>query len=326
MKKVISIIMSVFLLFNMAAVAFAGNNCDIDDYTTLACSEVKSLKNDLEKTNMSKEEKADAFFASIGMEEKWIKSLSLEKKANLYDSAETVGKKTEYCIEKPNGEIIVISKSEYQQEARRQAKEDENILSITEIDSGSNTVTDSYFEKTILWISSKDIPGYYAVFVMYSWLSPPINRGTDVVVLSASSGAFESGSSGCIFVYKKTYTVNNNGNITVTTEEVQKDYDENGDNFIANNNVVYKINLPNNVYLNGMSLTHSDIGVMIFSGYNVTNPQLITNFTLYGNYFHRVVCVGVSFGISGSGPSVSISPSSFFKQYSIPLSVVYRPN
>ena len=65
---------------------------------------------------------------------------------------------------------------------------------------------------------------------------------------------------------------------------------------------------------------------MIFSGYYVQHPELITNFNVYSNYFHRTMAIGSSFSLDLSGGQVSIDPESFCRPHTIDKTINYIPS
>lgn len=316
MKKVLSIIVTLSLLFTLTTYSSAYQN-DPDNYT-LENAAIEKIKNELEENeDLSITQKAEMLLTECGMDSQIVKGISDNMKAKIYNECNGFGMKTEYCVENSNGYVSHIQKSEYLDEKNTI---NANIFSNFGISPMNNTVTDKYFKKSTSYIAGKG--GYYALFVMFEWLKAPLIRATDGLVLSASSGAFESGSSGAIFTYDQVTTKSNK----VTTQHKEFTYDETSKNYTGNSNVVYSFKLPADAPGTNLSVVNINIKTCVLSGFNVEHPTLKTNFTFYGNYFHRIIALGSSISISGSGPSISISPSTSFKQYTIPESITYKPN
>lgn len=192
------------------------------------------------------------------------------------------------------------------------------------IDSGGEEETDSYFTKTLIWIGTTDNSGYYAVITTFEWLSTPINRGVDALFLSSTTGTFDSSTSVCAMQYNQTVSTETN---TITSEIVQEFNDNDTNNILKSSNYIgYKFNLPNNGATTTTSLYISDLAIMLACGYYVENPQIVTNFSLFGSYFHRIITLSDSVSVDSSyNGSITISPKIQFKKYVVDTTLTYRP-
>lgn len=319
LKKFISTTLFVALILNTLFVqtAFAINDHNIVYFSE---TQIIGIRNKIEKRFIDDVEKADEFLKNIGISERWLKHISKERKLELYDTTNTAGIINEYFLETPSGSIKKITNEQYNmqktkvQEAKTRA-----------IDSGVAEETDSYFKKSLIWIGTNDNSGYYAIYTVFEWLTPPRLRGTDALFLSANTGAFDSSTSLCVMEYKQTayWTTGS------AVDEIVEEYDETdtGNILRSTDYIGYKFNLPNDTSSGGTRVTVSDLGILLCCGYYVEHPQLITNFSLYGTYFHRIVTVTSSVSVSNvTEGDISLSLQIQFNKYVVDETITYTPN
>ena len=321
-KKILSILILTTLFINTL---FINSVFATDELTRTEFSEsqIRKIKADIEKIYTSDEDKADAFFVSIGVGERWLKNFTKEYKTDIYRTANSVGMLNEYFVESVNGTTRKITEKEYNIQKNIQKTKDAAKVSRS-VDLGSEEETDSYFRKTLVWIGTTDNSGYYDVITAFEWLAPPINRGVDALFLSATTGTFDSSTSGCAIQYNQTVSTETD---TVTTE-ITDEYDDNDSNNIlrSSNYIGYKFNLPNNYATSTSSVYVSDLAIMMACGYYVENPQFITNFSLLGSYFHRTRTLSVSVSVdSSSYGNITLSPQTHFQKYVVDATLTYTP-
>ena len=322
LKKIISIVLLTTLFINTMFInsVFATDKLD---QTEISESQIRKIKSDIEETYTNDEDKANAFFISIGINERWLNNFTKEYKNEIYRTANSVGMLNEYFVESIDGTTRKITEKEYIIQKNKQKTKDVAARTSRSIDSGVAEETDSYFKKTLIWIGTTNNSGYYAVITIFEWLSPPSMRGVDALFLSATTGTFDSSTSGCAMQYKKTAYWGTN----VVTDEIVEEFDENDTNNIikSSNYIGYKFNLPNDI-LGSTAIDVSDLAIMLACGYYVQNPELITNFSLFGTYFHRIITISTSVSVDSSlNGNIALSLQSQFRKYTIDDTLTYRP-
>lgn len=322
-QKIISTLLLTALFINTLFInsVFA---TDGQNQTGFSENQIKQIKKEIEATYSNDEDKANAFFIFIGLDERWLDNFTKERKIEIYNTANAVGVLNEYFVETTNGITEEISEEEYTVQEKAQKGKKSAGTSSRSIDSGTEEETDSYFKKTLIWIGTNDNSGYYAVITTFEWLTPPINRGVDALFLSSSSGTFDSSRSGCAVEYKQTAY----WGTSVVTDEIVEEFDENDtDNILKTSNYIgYKFNLPNDTTSISTSVDVSDLAIMLACGYYVEKPGLITNFSLYGTYFHRIITISTSVSVkSVTDGNITLSLKSHFKDYTIDKTLTYRP-
>lgn len=316
MKKICIIVMVMSIIFNVNLFAFASEYNNFDNEITNL--EINYLKKSISSYNIDIEKKADIFLKECGMDSKWITGIPIELRTCIFENCLVAGKYEEFALVDENGNEKNISKSTFELQKLAITNNSSNTR---DNDENPKVVSDSYLKKSLYWYYLDDGSGYYIFMVTYEWLRLPVIRNADVLTMSATSGAFVDGTSGCYFSY--TQTVAQSGTIDTTTYEYS--YDENSDNYCGINCVAYKIDLPKDVPGISISVNNTELNTMIYSGYYVQHPELITNFNLYSNYFHRTMAIGSSFSLDLSGGQVSIDPESFYRPHTIDKTFNYIP-
>lgn len=323
LKKILSILLLTTIFINTIFINSVFATDELAQ-TEISESQIKKIKSDIEETYTNDEDKADAFFISIGIGERWLNNFTKEYKTDIYSTANSVGILNEYFVESIDGTTRKITEKEYIIQKNIQKSKDLAAKASRSIDSGSEEETDSYFKKTLIWIGTTNNSGYYAVITTFEWLTPPINRGVDALFLSATTGTFDSSTSGCAMQYNQTVSTETN---TITSEIVQEFDDNDTNNILRSSNYIgYKFNLPNNSATPTTSVYISDLAIMLACGYYVENPQLVTNFSLFGSYFHRIITLSASVSVDSShNGSITISPQTQFRKYVVDATLTYRP-
>ena len=195
----------------MNLIVFASEYNNLDN--ELSILEINLLKSEILSCDVDINTKSVIFLEGCGMDSKWIKGLPIELRTSIFENCIVAGNREEYCVADENGNEKNISKTEFELEKLSLKNNSSNIR--TNDNTSPKVLNDNYFKKSLYWYYLEDGSGYYIFMVTYEWLRLPVIRNTDVLTMSATSGAFADGTSGCYFSYNQ--TVAQSGTINTTT-------------------------------------------------------------------------------------------------------------
>ena len=189
MKKTCIIILIISIILNVNLIAFASEYNNLDN--ELSNLEINHLKNEISSCDVDINTKSVIFLEECGMDSKWIKGIPIELRTSIFENCIVAGKREEYCVVDENGNEKNISKSMFELQKLALNNNSSNVR--TNDNTSPKVVEDSYFKKSLYWYNLDDGSGYYIFMVTYEWLRLPLIRSTDVLTLSATSGAFADG-------------------------------------------------------------------------------------------------------------------------------------
>lgn len=287
----------------------------------------------------SKAELADEILSELGMSEKFIKSISADKKEEISSSIE-IFTKEEFIKCNENGEEIFLSKNEYDNYEEINNQNNSNASTCGSIDVGGkdDDGKDSLFKRTLYIFKPIDssIKGRYIILGIYEYKKMPFWRGTDVISVSGEDLVFARKDFSASVFYDEETVVNGK----TEQREVSEEYNMNtlkdaNDLQGFPNAIAFKYDLPNNVIVptfdgtgGGRKNTYSNLSFLVITTANVNKPTIAIKFNIYFNYFHQTVGFGsLGVSISASGASVSVSPKLCYDMHQIMLDdlITYQP-
>lgn len=319
MKKFLSIILSLAMIFSISASAFAAESGNItkktvsqDGYTFEISEQVDSNfkvvrsyekpQNSVESREALSEEsnldETKALLVALGMQERSVEKLSYDTLQEFSDG-ETIYVSTAYTKVNETGVVSPLSASTAIEEANT-LKAQQNAIYM-DMAQGVALAADysDYFEDSYMRVdfaASYQGDGAYLYSVDGEWLTMPFFRGFDSIGSCAMNGTVTNSTRDGYYSYDITYV-----NLTGNTYDTYEDDITSVKNAITGNwyGSAGVFNLPNNVYGEYSSILYDNFFAHYEYQGHVTSPSEPRWFNTVASYDHATISIAFS-------PSVSI--------------------
>ncbi len=327
MKRFFSAVMvSLFVLISVfPTYAYsAGEKTDLDGWA-LSAKRFAAKCNGTDDITL-----AESILSEMGMEETQIAQLPESKKLEIANAV-NIQKVTEYAKVTEDAIEVPLTEQEYLQMAQEvDSAQSSGIQPYAQGDSWHFSGDDSLFKKDLYIYETKNAPrGTFGIVVTYSWKSFVARyRGDEVISVSGENLVFDRDSFGISMQYAYTQTTS----LGSTTHIKSQYYDMNNiknpnDLWQESNGISFTFNLPNNIYTLQSSLIYTNADFLVAVSCGVANPSDITQFNVYGNYFHNYLGIALGLSVSINGASVSVSSTALHSRYQIQTDhkITYTP-
>lgn len=253
---------------------------------------------------------AESILSEMGMSETHIAQLPESKKLEIANAV-SIQKVTEYAKVTEDAIEVPLTEQEYLEVAQEMdAAQFSGIQPYAQGDNWPFSGEDSLFKKDLYIYETKNAPkGTYGIFVSYSWKNFTARyRGEDVISISGEHLIFDRDSFGISmnYVYTQTTSLGTTGH--TQSQYIDMNHLKNpNDLWQESNGISYTFNLPNNIYTVQSSLIYINADFLMMVSCGIDNPNNVTPFNVYGNYFHNYLGVALGLSVSINGASVSVS-------------------
>lgn len=327
MKKFVCFILVVLLLVVSIFPVSAANDGDEKTLTGMEMS-IKRIGADL--TGKTEEEMAKDVLRELGMPENLIKGVSEEDLAMVYN-AKNISANDQYGKVNSEGEIIPLSYEDAMREKEEREEIESGISTLSlDLDTNGEAYEDSLFFKILIVVETRNAPaGTVGIVCGFNWLDEPFYRCWDVIAVNGVNIIIDVEETELTIVYTEQIEDLNFSTTTVNNIEKSFDFwelDEEGYALYNGNFIGAKFDMPEDLYLPTMLWMYNDIGVIMSTRAMVTNPQLITNISATGWYFHQKMGIEWDVSLSEDAVSLNISPSIFYDDpHQIQVETTYSP-
>lgn len=252
----------------------------------------------------------DQSLKKMGFAKELIAELDADEKADLVKTGGTYsGHSVIYLEVYKNADQKTVSREISKQEALElvgKIKKEKEISAEATISTSVLKLTSGATKLSL----STDSKVRYKFYGNFQWLSDPINRWEDPFVVSTQTvWSAEPGSSTGWYKYDR-YTYPNIFRETITDNRLSN-YDDTGSGFFA-----YYFDLQASLIADESYRNHR--GYVSWIGNQVNHKNSSDYGNVWASYFHETLTPAFSVDVSGSGGSISISPS-----YAFDKQVVY---
>lgn len=322
MKKIISIILTLTLLFSLSSQVMAMDElkylsvkslsdidkCVIaktDEFNEIKTIESAGLKRITSMTNVTNEEKVAAIFEQMGITYTEQSQKQKEIVDNL-DSISAVTSKTSYVKISEDGTQKVVSKEEYLSKKEKIVSPKMSAQKAINIVTDGYEETDGYMKIAIMYIYNGN--GNYLIGSEWSWKYDPAFRRTDAFSLYSTMLTFnEKGTKS----YEKVigYRVRVIQNlVTKSSKNVTKS--DQSDPKITSSGAYYTWNLPNTVVAGTESVNYDNLMCQMWANVRVQSyGNHKQQLSVYSTYLHNTIDVVGSFSMSATAHGVTVTPS-----------------
>ena len=327
MKKLLSILCVFILLVTFIFPVSAAND---GDEKTMTSTELSIKRISGQFTEKTENEIAKEVLRELGMPENLIEGVNEEYLDMVYN-AKKISANDQYGKMNSEGKVTPLS---YEEAMKEKDKRDGNEyeFSTVSIDPETNgeAYADSLFYKMLIVLETRNAPaGTVGVVCGFNWIDEPFYRCWDVVAISGTEIQFDVETTEFSLIYDEQIEDLYLSETTVVGIEEEYDFltlENEGNILYAGNFVGVKFDMPMDVYTPLMLWMRNNIGVVFTVKATIPNPQLITNFTATGWYFHQKRGFETDVSLSGDGVSLSISPTKYYDDpHEIQVETTYAP-
>ncbi|MBO5396355.1 MAG: hypothetical protein J6A97_05675 [Clostridia bacterium] len=312
MKKFLSVIFSVIFIYLSLPIVNASITTNIDegitttyiDYTEIKTADISKIKNSIELTFLSTEDKVIYIFEKLNVNNVEKSGLFSELVDDFDYLSKIVTSTSYYELQNSDGAVKQISRQEYFSNKLKKTSRDVSIGEETISENGYMSISTSAIFKT------NEAIGTYSFLSVFSWLDTPYCREIDAVSLASNEITWLNNSNGnhtFILIAPFSSILPVGDNAAYTFEKNQADYiDENG--------CYFTFDLPDDT----PTKSYEDIMVIISSKgrvteYNTPNQML----SLSAKYAHIQLQspFDASFSWDIINGGVSIEAGAIIKKY-----------
>lgn len=327
MKKLVSIICIIVLL---VVTTFPVSAVDDGNQQTMSEMEMTAKRINAELFCKSKDEVAKNILREFGMPENLVSGVSVEDLDMVYNS-KTISVNSQYGKVNSDGEVTLLTEEEaiIEKEKRNNNKDEPSARTI-DPETNGQTGTDTMFHKFLFALESTNSPsGTVGIISAFYWLDEPLYRCWDVVAITGVNIVINVQTTKLTVVYTEQIEDLYLSSTTVSNIEENFDFgelDEKGDALYNGNFIGAKFDMPEDSYLPTMLWMYNNIGVLLSVRANVTHPELVTNFSATGWYFHQKAGIEWDVSLSKDAVSLNISPKIFYDDpHQIQVTTTYSP-
>lgn len=354
MKKILSILLSIVMIFSLSVTVFAaepqdnlklittnGYTFEIKESTAEDYSVTRSYnKPDTMARSTPAENETIALLLSLGLTEEQINGMS-EKAFNACANARNLYVTTSYTKRNEATNVTTGLPAELAIEQAKDLNErqdnyylnPESTVEPYGIIDNESTVPgvfeDSYMK--ITHVASDEGNGDFTFITDSEWLTMPFFRGYDSIGSCAKGGSADP-FSGTGYYYYYTTTING-GNIGNPVYSGRIDFTKTEDTINGDwYGYAGVFNLPNDLHNDetGYHMLHKNLKAHFEYTGSVTHPELITNFNTNGSYSHATVAIQFSPSVSidakgDTSASIGLSVVGTKDTRIAPLKVTYYP-
>lgn len=305
-KRVIAISVTVILLLLSLTSSLSALDMSVTADTEVAMNplQMSVFKFSARQKGMDVYETARAILRQVGYPESIIKAMPEDKLLQVADSRR-IETKEEYVYISPDGEAVSSSKEQY--EAEQNMSDGISVLTTK-----PSTPTEYSWAKLQTWVMQGNTERTsYSYSAECTWLTRPFWRMDDYIAVGVTEGSVKAESALSIFTYTRTDLGTGASTDEYRTKSGQSEMKVPGKYAYA------FFNLPNNLASGGSDgsvsrIIYTGFHMMIWLDGTMTNASHTVPMNVVSAYFHQkvvvVASVDVSFGGSGLGASLSISP------------------